>query len=411
MSLAMSLAPIRELGGELEQRWGAAGFDLTAFPDLCADRLETARLHARIDPAEIVRAVFRRDLPQQFDPKAGFGQPPVTLFRADRFFIDALFWVDGTTTIHDHSFSGAFQVLAGQSIETNFSFSETRDFDGCVRFGDLRVRQSELRATGDVRAVPAGPAYIHSLFHLARPSVSLVVRTQRDPKPGRQFTYSAAGVAYDSQTEDQARDRIVQVVEMLRKTQHPEFEARVGDLIAASDLHTSFSVIRACARSADDSTIERLLARIEDQEIGRRLRDWVVERRRTDFLINRRSLVQKPALRFLLAVLLNARRRTDALKLAAQFAPGADPARQIAAWLAELAGITIRLRIGDEPFEPNILGLPPFGPGFEDGLAACLAGAERQAAAAVDAFIARLRALPVLAPLFSGDDPGRSFSG
>jgi hypothetical protein len=400
----MSLAPIRELGVDLEQRWAAAAFELAAFPDLCAEHLETAKLHSRVDPAEIVQAVFRGDLPPQVDPSARFGQPPVTLYRTDRFFIDALFWVDGTTMIHDHSFSGAFQVLAGQSIETTYSFSETSDFAGRVRFGDLRVRKSELRATGDVRAVPSGPAYIHALFHLARPSVSLVVRTYGDPIPARQFVYSTAGVAFDS-TEDHARDRIVQTVEMLRRTEHPEFEALAGDLIAGSNLHTAFSVIRACARLADQGTMERLLARIQDQDAGRRLRDWVVERRRTEFLISRRNLVTQPELRFMLAVLLNARRRSDALGLAAGFAPGVDPARQIAAWLAQLAGVTMRLRIGDEPFEPNILGLPAFGPGCEDGLAACLAGDARPAAAEVDAFIARMRALPVLAPLFSGDEP------
>jgi hypothetical protein len=406
MSFGMSLAPIRELGVDLEQRWAAAGFDLTAFPGLCAEQLETARLHTRVDPAQIVEAVFRGDFPVQVDPSARFGQPPVTLYRTDRFFIDALFWVDGTTTIHDHSFSGAFQVLAGQSIETTFSFSQTHDFEGRVRFGDLRVRQSELRATGDVRAVPAGPAYIHALFHLARPSVSVVVRTHRDPIPGRQFAYSTAGVAFDSQTEDPARDRIVQTVEMLRRIEHPEFETRVGELIAGANLHTAFSVIRACAKATDDATMGRLLARIDDQETSRRLHDWVVERRRTEFLISRRALVQKPALRFLLAVLLNARRRIDALRLAVQFAPGVEPARQIAAWLAELAGITMRLRIGDEPFEPSILGLPPFGPGCEDGLAACLAGNGPQAAPEIEAFIARLRGLPALALLFSDDERG-----
>jgi hypothetical protein len=34
--------------------------------------------------------------------------------------IEALFWVDGTTSIHQHSFSGAFQVLAGKSIHSRY---------------------------------------------------------------------------------------------------------------------------------------------------------------------------------------------------------------------------------------------------------------------------------------------------
>src|SRR5678815_4717153 len=93
VSVAMSLAPIRELGVDLQQRWAATGFELAAFPGLCAEHLETAKLHSRVDPAEIVQAVFRGDVPPQVDPSARFGQPPVTLYRTDRFFIDALFRV------------------------------------------------------------------------------------------------------------------------------------------------------------------------------------------------------------------------------------------------------------------------------------------------------------------------------
>jgi hypothetical protein len=402
---AMAFAPIRELGVGIERSWAASGFDLAAFPGLCAERLEAARVHQRLDPAEIVEAVFRGDLPPQFDPAGRFGQPPVTLYRTDGFFIDALFWIDGTTTIHDHSFSGAFQVLAGQSIETTFSFMESRSFAGQVQFGDLNAEQSELRATGDVRAVPAGPAYIHALFHLTRPSVSLVVRTYKDPKPGRQFTYSPAGVAFDSQTEEPLRDRIVQTIEMLRKTEHPEFEPRVGDLIAASDLQTALWIIRGCARSVEPNTMERLLARIQDEEASRRLRAWVLDRRRAEFLISRRTLVQKPALRFLLAVLLNARRKRDALALVARFSPESDPARLVASWLCELANISLRLQIGGEPFAPNILGLPPFEPGCEEGLANHLAGLGGAPSQAVQVFIERLRALPALEPLFALDEP------
>ena len=407
MSLAMALAPIRELGVELERDWAASDYDRSAFPDLCAERLEAARLHTAVDPDQIVDEVFRGELPQQFDPSARFGQPPVTLFRAAQFFIDALFWVDGTTTIHDHSFSGAFQVLAGQSIETTFRFTPSHDFDGRVQLGQLSAGGSELRSTGDVCAVPAGPVYIHSLFHLARPSVTLVVRTYRDPNPGKQFTYSPAGVAFDFLSEDQNRDRVVQAVEMLRKTEHPAFESRVGDLIGRSNVNTGFSIIRACAKACDNATLERLTARVSDPEAGRRIRDWAVQRRRIEFLISRRNLIHDPSLRFLLAVLLNARRRSDALALTSRFTSDDDPARRIAAMLRALGGITMRLRLGSEPFEPNVLGLPPFGPGCEEGLADLLAGRERPPNPAVDAFIDRLRALPALEPLFSGDDRDR----
>ncbi len=400
----MAITAIDELAVDLEREWSALDFEQSAFPDLCAVRLEAARLHARIDCDEVVRAVFAGDLPEQVDPTGRFGQPPVTLYRGRRFYVDALFWVDGTTTIHDHAFSGAFQVLAGQSIETIFSFSPARDFDGRLQVGSLAVRGSALRTAGDVRAVPAGPNYIHSLFHLARPSVTLVVRTYNDPSPGIQLRYASAGIAFDTVGEDPVRDRIVQMVEMLRRTEHPKLEQQLGDAIGAANPHLAFAILRSCARLSDPDLLDRLVGRIGDADLRHRVAAWIAERRRTEFLISRRGVVLKPSLRFLLAVLLNARRRSDALALVAGFAPGSDPARQTAAWLAELARTTVRLQVGNAPFEPSVLGLPAFGPGCEEGLADHLAGRDPSPKPEVRAFVDHLRTLPSLEPLFAGDE-------
>jgi len=344
---------------------------------------------------------MRADLPQQADPKARFGQPPVTLFRSRRFYIDVLFWVDGTTTIHDHGFSGAFQVLAGSSIETNFSFIPNRDVDGHLKFGELRVAGSALRRAGDVQAVPAGPDYIHSLFHLLRPSLSLVVRTFRDPATWSQFDYYPSGIAVDPFVEDPARERIVQVIEMMRKTDDPDLERVAGDLVADSDHNTAFWVVQALATSQDGALIEGVLNRIRDADAAARLRTWTEHRRRSDLLINRRALVKEPHLRFLLAVLLNAQNRKDALALVASHAADKDPGTQVAEWLRELSTVSMRLQIGGAPFEPNVLGLPSFAPGHDAALADLLSGRERAWTDGETAFLDRLRALPPLRPLFS----------
>lgn len=151
------IAVVDELGRNISRAWAAVDYDRTGFPGLCAEHLESARLHDRLDPNEVIDAVLGGELPQQVDPQARFGQPPVTLFRARRFYIDALFWLDGTTAIHDHGFSGAFQVVSGASIETNFAFDRSRDVDGHLSLGELKVEGSALRRAGDVRAVPADP--------------------------------------------------------------------------------------------------------------------------------------------------------------------------------------------------------------------------------------------------------------
>jgi hypothetical protein len=397
----VSLAPIFELGRRLELEWSAADFDVAAFPELCSEHLEDAKLHTRLNPDDIVRAVFEGEVPLQLDPTGRFGQPPVTLFRGRRFYIDALFWVDGTTTIHDHAFSGAFQVLSGESIETNFTFTTSKTFGAQVQLGSLTVQGSALRRTGAVRMFSAGPNYIHSLFHLARPSLSLVVRSYRDFQPGIQFEYAPPGMAFDTLSDDPMRERVIQLVAMMRRTNHSGFEQVVGDLIAKSDVYTATGIILACLRHDDAGLVDRLAARVRDPAAGTQVINWLRWRRRTEFLLNRRSLVHEPELRFMLAVLLNAQRRTDAMALVASYAPEEDPAKKVATWLRQLSLTTMRLQIGGTPFEPNVLGLPGFGPGCEEALAEVLGGRGQPRDLELREFVRRVSLLPHLSALFA----------
>jgi len=391
---------IDELGRRIEQAWRAVELDRARFPHLCAEELATANLPAKVDPDDVVRAALAAELPQQADPTARFGQPPVTIFRSRQFYIDALFWLDATTAIHDHGFSGAFQVLSGMSIETTYSFVPAREIGGHVRLGDLRVQSAAIRRVGDVRPIAAGPSYIHALFHLVRPSVSLVVRTFADPIPIGQFDYSPAGIAIDTFLEDPIRDRTLQMIDALRKIDHPKFESWIGDLVATSDLHTAFAILRAVARTANEALVDRLVARLRDEEAARRMRSWLVHHRRIDFIVGRRATVHDPDLRFLMAVLMNAQNRADALALVAGYAPDVAPAARVAAWLRKLSTMTVRLQVGGAPFEPNLLGLPAFEPGAEQALADLLSGQERAWNTSERAFLERLRVLPCLAPLF-----------
>ena len=224
-----------------------------------------------------------------------------------------------------------------------------------------------------------------------------------DPQPGAQFNYSPPGMAFDPFTEDPIRDRKIQIVEMLRKTDDQRFEHLVGDLIAGADADTAFAIVRSCMRVPDVTMLDRLVGRIQDADLSASVARWVGERRRAEFLITRRAVVHEPELRFLLAVLLNSRRLVDVLGLVASFAPGTDPARQIAAWLRRLSTTTIRLQVGNNQFEPSVLGLPTFGPGCEEGLADWLADRGASLRPEVQLFIERLRNLPALKPLFETD--------
>src|SRR5213075_397838 len=95
------------------------------FPQLAERALHEAALHQHVEVLDIVRWTLSADrLPKQ-NLEATFGNPPLTLYTCGGFYIQALFWLDGTTSIHDHAFSGAFTVLAGSSIHSRFEFERT----------------------------------------------------------------------------------------------------------------------------------------------------------------------------------------------------------------------------------------------------------------------------------------------
>jgi hypothetical protein len=399
----MGVGAIDQLGVDLDEAWRARDYEPGCFPDLCVERLSAAAIHRAITPAEILAWVLCGSLPEQFDQLSRFGQPPITVFRARRFIIDTLFWLDGTTNIHDHGFSGAFQVLSGSSIETTFSFTPGHDIDGHLAFGTLHLHDAALRRTGDIRTIVPGASYIHGLFHLDRPSVTLLIRTLQEPILRYPLQYQPSGIAWNPFFKDPILERILEVVQLLDRSDDSSFDRIVGDLVAHSDAYTVFSILRRCVDIPDQRRLDALLSCVHDHEAAKVFAAWLTEERTLRFLRKSRGVIHETDLRFFLAVLLNSHRGDHSLGLVSSFVGGqGDAAGHVATWLRRLSKISMRLQVGGSPWEPNVLGLPEFEAGFEEAVADALAKRERVFTPAERAFLERLRALPHLAPLFRG---------
>jgi hypothetical protein len=395
----MAIECIDRLGAEVESSWRAVDYALPAFPEIAERLLRDADLPSQISADDIAGWALRAPaLPSQADPTAKFGQPPITLFRGARFYIDALFWIDGTTSIHQHGFSGAFQVLSGSSIESLFSFAVERAFDGHFLLGTLQVSSGGLLHQGDVRPILSGARLIHSVFHLDRPSISIVVRTVGDPGGTPQFSYLRAGIGRNPFFAEETMERRLQVVSMLRKVKHGSFERLVGDLIADTDLHTAYRII---VESANHGSVDSLIERVRDRAAADRFRVAIKDLRRESLLTGRRSVVTDPDMRFFLGVLLNATRQRDVLAITRQKQPDVRPAEQVATWLRRLSTVNAKLQVDGVPWQPNLLGLPEFDDRLERACVDYLAGRSPDALDDVTArAFAQLRALPALNCLF-----------
>ncbi len=129
---------------------------------------------------------FNKDLSQwilsnklcdQLNVYNNFGQPPVTLFNNGSFVIDLYFWLHSDTSIHTHSFKGAFKVLFGESQQEVFEINKQRDFLGDIRFNHFKVVKREILKTSDCQMITQGDDFCHRVTHLDSPTVTLCIRT------------------------------------------------------------------------------------------------------------------------------------------------------------------------------------------------------------------------------------------
>lgn len=329
-----------ELGQDIERDWLDADLDERALPRIAASALARARIHERIGGADVLEHVIRAErLPAQRDPDASFGEPPITVFQGRRFYIDVLFWQDGTTSIHRHGFQGAASVLQGGSLHTRWRFHPEQRVNSAMLLGRAELLGSERLRVGDLFEIT--PELTHSLFHLERPSATIVVRTVLETDVGSQYDLRPPGVAIDPFYTDTALKRRTQVLRLLADTDRERYRALALHLAATADLQTIWSLLVESQRPDEDRDWLAALVEAARPRHGARLEPVVAavreDLRRRD-ITRLRKEVHEPDLRTFLALLQNLPDRASILGLIAAEWPGADPVETAWGFLERLSG-------------------------------------------------------------------------
>ncbi len=336
------LNPFHDLGLAILDRWRRADFDSGVFPEIAASALTERPPSAEVDPRDVVRWVHESPtLVPQADIESKFGQPAITVFRCEAFHIDVLFWVDGTTAIHQHGFSGAFHVMKGSSLQSRYRFNPSRRYNERLLSGTLELLNVELLAQGDVRPIEAGSDLVHALFHLDRPSVSVVVRTPSDDFAGPQYSYTRAGLAFDPFAKSESMTRKIQTLDLLQTLGDPDFESRARATVRASDSFLAFCVLTHLMRRIENPRISTSRFSRASDRITRSSstssKIHAEEERRDAYILLRRRLAKQSEHRFFLALLLNLPDRPHILEVVRRAFPLADPAETVVRWIADLA--------------------------------------------------------------------------
>src|SRR5579884_1717726 len=356
----------KDLGAAIERRWQSENYQEEMFPDIATEALEEANVVGRVNPWEIVRWVFQSaDLPNQRDVPGKFGDPPITLYDGPRFYIDAYYWLDGTTSIHQHSFCGAFQLLAGSSIHSSYKFDVERRINQHFITGKTTLEQVELLERGAVRPIIAGPPFVHALFHLDRPSVTICIRTQHTTS-GPQFDYRKPHFAVDPFFVEPVSNKRIHSASLLLRARHHDSLEMIGELLQQCDFQTAFSILQLAKDHFAGSALQHKLGVFPDAERFAKLVEAARKRHgelvdmalevfdeavRENNIIQRRSRITHPDHRFFLALLLNVPDRVRLLAMVHQRFPNVEPVSTILSWIEELA--TTKLWDSDET---NVLG-------------------------------------------------------
>lgn len=360
-----------DLGLSIDDRWRDANYSEPAFPEIAAGALAEANLLETVTPWDIVRWLgSESQLPKQQDPEGHFGNPPITLYSAARFYIDIYFWVDGTTQIHEHSFAGAFQVLTGSSIHSRYSFRKDVEINQHFHIGQMNLEAVELLQGGDIRQIIPGSNHIHALFHLDRPSATITVRTFGLLNHQPQYSYHRPYLAIDPFYKEPSLARKLQTVTMLLSLQGADHDDLIRDFIAGSDLQTAFLILRTAFLHLRENQLEKIfhlssgrdrfekMVEVARTRHGDRL-DYLVpvmeEQGRVLDIVHRRAFITAPEHRFFLALILNVPSRDKLLDSVGRRHPEQDPIELVLDWVMELS--TTKVWASNEP---NVLGIAGF---------------------------------------------------
>jgi hypothetical protein len=338
----------KELGDTVLQQWKRENFSLEKFPQIATAALDKRPPARHVDlPALLREFLFSEDQPPQTDSE--FGEPEIVAYSHPRFYIQLLFWLDGTTAIHQHEFSGAFHVMHGSSIHAHYRFDNAKAVTPYLRVGDVRLKEIELLEAGRTMPIISGQSDIHSLFHLDSPSVTVVVRTQHDPGTGPQFNYLPPGVAFDPHFSDKLTMRRKQVLDVLEQTGDDGYADLVKAMISDLDFERGFSILHHCMPHLDRLDQWQPVMRAFEKKhhgLAKGVAATLQEDARRSYIKGLRGTIVDPEQRFFLALLMNAPTRADLLELVKQRLPKQRPREVVRQWVESLmevseAGLTI----------------------------------------------------------------------
>lgn len=259
----MLIDTTRQLGEEVEAAWLRADYEGDALAPIATSALERFALHEQFDLDQFTDWLSETEaLAEQLDPRSRFGAPAVTLWRNSRFLIDIYFWIDPETALHDHGFTGAFSNLAGESLHCVYSLNSVEEPAPGVILSRLDLQTVERLDKGSIRPILGGRKFVHRVWHISRPTVTVCVRTAgQDPRLG-QYTYFYPRLGIEERRQQEEHDQLLQkrlqFLSFLASSADPGIERYVQKLIGGADARQALKLVLALHDNTEGGILEHL---------------------------------------------------------------------------------------------------------------------------------------------------------
>ena len=320
-------------GDELERRWRCHSYDLAIFPMLAE---EAAASLSAPDMVELLETQYTK-----LNKGHRFSDFDIYIYQNEKFHIELLHWLNVSTSIHQHRFCGVFKMMRGRSLNIESTFEVERQHSEDFLSGRLAYKRSKVLRKGDICRIDGGASFIHANYHLGRPVMTMVIRTNGNQNFGPQYEYWPPHFASNPFPELHsrvARGRMLDVVAQIG--QSGAFEQVVRRLLAQSTLEEALEVVlHYRILHGDRARLERVLDMAGDRHPE--YRDQMVA---TAFEVHRsaeasalRRKVDDIDQKFLLALLANLTDRGPILAHLEQEFPGEPPSTAAARLLQGIA--------------------------------------------------------------------------
>lgn len=321
---------IKQITDLVISEWEPGQFDPAAFPEMATRILLENPIPEGVTLESVSAfALSSPELPTPKRPEYPFGEPPIELFHHEHFRLEAYLWANSTTDIHDHGFSGAFSLIHGSSLHSQYKFSPEASWSENVQAGGLSLTSWEILRRNDVRTILPGAQMIHSLFHLEHPSLTLCLRTNTEEKKFPQKTYFREGLALSAFHLPPRMLMQQRLLTSLSSQPCPSVEALLERFF---ETHTVEERVRGTLSVCNhyfyaQDKLKRFISAIfpEDKAATKKL--WAVCQNQfvTSLLNAQRKATREPNLRLFLAVMLNLPNRSSLLACLESLFPNEEP--------------------------------------------------------------------------------------